>query len=100
MAWTVRAWPLGAASGGLLIGPGGACERWTVLPLIQADSSQVFALAPLCASPFEIAESVAEFLEFFGYLVESDEDRFAFRSGQRQSRLLRIESPFDLSGEL
>jgi hypothetical protein len=62
--------------------------------------SKAFALAPLCAPPFEIAESVAALLKTIRYLIESDEDRLAFRGGQRQDRLSRVESPFDLPGEL
>ena len=60
----------------------------------------LIALASLGAPPFEIPEPVAELLEALGYVIESDEDRLAFRGRQRQDRLLRVESPFDLSGEL
>jgi hypothetical protein len=62
--------------------------------------SRAFALAPPGGPPFEIAESVAEFLKAIGCVIESDEDRLAFRSRERQDHLLRVESPFDLSGEL
>ena len=57
-------------------------------------------LAPLCAPPFEISESVAELLKAIGYVIESDEDCLAFGGRQRQDRLLRFQSAFDFSSEL
>ena len=60
----------------------------------------LIALASLGAPPFEIPEPVAELLEALGYVIESDEDRLAFRGRQRQDRVLGIDCPLDLSGEL